>query len=93
MPTNPAEKLIRDRPDPMGEVPVVYPLKAIRSMCLQCVEGPKDVRDCCSTVCPLWPYRFGKSYSKALREGLTVDPNSEAGHVLRDQYRSKPKGA
>lgn len=45
------------------------PLKAIRQNCLDCVCGSeKEVRLCPSTVCPLYPFRFGYNpyYSKVL---------------------------
>ncbi len=64
-------------------------MKAIRSFCLGCVETTTDVAECCSTSCPLWPYRFGQGYSKSLREGLVVDPNSKEGHALRDQWAKR----
>jgi len=85
--TQPEHRIVRDRPHPGEYVPVLHVMEAVRSFCLQCVETAEDVRDCCATTCPLWAYRFGKGYQVALRQGLTVDPNSPQGHALRDQYR------
>ena len=86
-PTQPIQRIVRDRPRVGDHVPVVHPMQAIRSFCVQCLPTASDVRDCCATTCSLWPYRFGKGYQVALREGLVVDPNSGDGHLLRDLYR------
>jgi hypothetical protein len=38
------------------------PLKAIRAKCLDCSAGqPSEIRNCVITICPLYPYRFGKN--------------------------------
>ena len=37
------------------------PLKAIREFCLKCLGGPKAVKECPSTDCPLHTLRFGKN--------------------------------
>jgi hypothetical protein len=40
---------------------IVNPLKAIRLFCVECSGGsPDTVKHCGSTLCVLWPYRFGK---------------------------------
>lgn len=36
------------------------PLKAIRAFCLECSGTSNAVRDCPSSTCPLFEYRFGK---------------------------------
>lgn len=36
-------------------------LSAIRAYCLMCVSGPKAVRMCQSTTCPLHPFRMGNN--------------------------------
>lgn len=37
------------------------PIKAIRAKCMDCTcQQPKEIRECPSTSCPLWPYRMGK---------------------------------
>ncbi len=35
------------------------PLKAIRMNCLECEGGPKGVRECITTGCPLHEFRLG----------------------------------
>ena len=37
------------------------PLKSIREFCLKCLGGPKAVKECPSTDCPLHNLRFGKN--------------------------------
>ena len=44
------------------------PLKQIRRLCLDCADGPKSVRFCQGTDCPLWPFRFGKRPTRVIRE-------------------------
>ncbi len=87
--TVPTGKVLKERPNRDGHIPVLNPLVAVRSHCVQCVETFADVTNCCSTTCALWPYRFGQGYNSALRDGLTVDPNSPEAHVLRDAYRKR----
>jgi hypothetical protein len=64
------EKLLAIGFEPMS------PLKAIRRKCIECSgENPKEVAECCSTTCLLWPFRFGKNpwkkpLSDARREEL-----------------------
>ena len=78
-PTQPIHRIVRERPHPGDHVPVLHVMEAVRSFCSQCLETADDVRDCCATTCSLWPYRYGKGYQVAHREGLTVDPNSPPG--------------
>ena len=38
------------------------PLRAIRLNCLECVcWSPYEVKNCTSSLCSLYPYRFGKA--------------------------------
>jgi hypothetical protein len=40
------------------------PIKAIRQQCLECVGWQvKEITDCTSTLCPLFPFRMGKTHS------------------------------
>jgi hypothetical protein len=42
--------------------PIKSPLRAVREMCLQCVDGNNaDVKTCSDYSCPLYPFRFGKN--------------------------------
>lgn len=51
----------------------ITPLQAIRAKCVDCQAGSfKEVRDCRSEKCPLWPYRFGKNPN---RKGIGGNPN------------------
>lgn len=47
------------------ETVTLGPAKAIRKMCRECfgfeVSWQKMVAECPSTLCPLYPFRFGKS--------------------------------
>jgi hypothetical protein len=55
-----------------GKVPV----KVLRSFCLDCQGGSrKDVRECESNQCPMFPYRLGKNpnYKKVFRGGKAND--------------------
>lgn len=46
------------------------PLKAIRASCLDCSAGSYgEVRNCPSTDCGLWPYRFGRNPEPAEIDG------------------------
>lgn len=39
----------------------ITPRKAIRLKCLDCCcFQENEVRECSSTLCPLWPYRMGR---------------------------------
>ena len=38
---------------------LLTPIKSIRAKCLDCSEGPKEVRDC-HIDCAVWPYRMGR---------------------------------
>ena len=51
------------------------PLRAIRLHCLECCAGnPSEVRLCPSSMCHLWPCRFGKRPETAQRQGKLVQP-------------------
>lgn len=41
--------------------PIKSPGKAIRAMCLQCLETSNDVKTCSDYSCPLYPFRFGRN--------------------------------
>jgi hypothetical protein len=44
------------------EVVLLSPLKAIRLNCLECVcWSAYEVKNCASKLCPLYPFRLGKS--------------------------------
>lgn len=48
------------------------PLTAIRAHCVECFGGAvRDVTDCPSTDCALWPFRMGKNtmHSRYKRKG------------------------
>ena len=85
--TKPQNNVLRELPPVDGPIPVLHPMRAIRSFCLVCAETQTDVESCPSTRCFLWPYRFAKGYNAALAGGLVVDPNASEAHALRDQYR------
>ena len=41
---------------------ITSPLKAIRCFCIECMGGQVTyVKDCTSTNCPLYEFRFGKN--------------------------------
>lgn len=47
------------------------PLKAIRKKCLDCTcYQPKEVRECTSIDCAIYPYRFGRRPTKAILDIL-----------------------
>jgi len=62
-------------------------LKAIRAKCLECVEGPAEVRGCTHFNCPLWAFRMGTNpfiseqqrEALAQRLGKSVTPRPGAG--------------
>jgi hypothetical protein len=42
----------------------ITPLKAIRLHCVECMGfQPSMIRDCTSPLCPVFPFRFGKTKS------------------------------
>jgi len=59
------------------------PIRAIRQYCLDCSSGPKAVKFCPDTACPLWPLRFGMRRKTAAKKfgpelltpELMPDPN------------------
>ena len=47
------------------------PLKAIRKKCLNCSYwSPKEVRECTTINCAIYPYRFGRRPSKAILDTI-----------------------
>jgi len=44
------------------------PWKIIRKRCLYCAGTYKEVEQCSSPGCPLWPYRFGYDPNKKPRQ-------------------------
>jgi hypothetical protein len=48
------------------------PVKSIRAKCLDCTcSQPAEVRNCPSSQCPLWPFRFGRNPN---RKGIGGKP-------------------
>jgi hypothetical protein len=40
-------------------------VKLIRRYCLECMQGSSEtVRNCSSVDCPVYPYRFGRSFTR-----------------------------
>jgi hypothetical protein len=55
------EHVIRNKDGGTSEVSQT-PIKAIRHHCIECVGFvKKDVKECTSPLCSLFPYRFGKA--------------------------------
>ena len=62
-------------------------LKEIRAKCLECMEGPAEVRACTHFNCPLWAFRMGTNpfiseqqrEALARRLGKSVIPRPGAG--------------
>jgi len=54
----------------MPKIPKPSPLRAVRARCLDCGEGPFDVKECCDTDCAIYAYRLGKNpaYSEETRK-------------------------
>ena len=50
------------------------PLRAIRDKCMDCTaDQPKEIGECPSANCPLWPFRMGKNpYIEFSPRGLEV---------------------
>jgi len=54
--------------DGNGKIKEVFitPMKAIRHYCKECCGfNARAVKECTSTYCPLYPYRFGKQPGRA----------------------------
>ena len=49
------------------------PLKSIRMKCRECTLGPKEIRYCTITGCPLYLYRFGTN-PKRKGQGPRIPP-------------------
>ena len=47
---------------------------AIRAMCIGCMGGVKEVKECSSCDCPLWLFRLGKD---AFRNGISSPPTKK----------------
>lgn len=57
-------------------------LAAIRAKCLDCCGGMlAEVRDCTSTGCALWPYRFNHNPFRVGRE-MSAEERAAAGERL-----------
>jgi hypothetical protein len=63
------------------------PVKAIRAFCLECSGGSTaEVKSCPRSVCPLFPFRFGKNPYRQRRE-----MTEEEKRVLADRLREARK--
>jgi hypothetical protein len=56
-------------------------LARIRTRCLNCVDGPAEVRACAFLSCPLWPFRMGRNPFLSARNA----PPSEARLRAREK--------
>ena len=56
-------------------------LKEIRARCLDCVEGPAEVRNCTHFGCPLWAFRMEAN------PFLSVSESQRAGYCRERGYR------
>jgi hypothetical protein len=66
---------------------ITNPVKAVRAFCLECCGGSTaEVKNCPRTVCPLYPFRFGKNPYRQRRE-MTEDEK----RVLSDRLREARK--
>ena len=51
-----------DRTGPIQKTKQLTPTTAIRQYCLDCSAGSApEVRKCVIVLCPLWPFRMGRS--------------------------------
>ena len=67
------------------------PLKAIKEKCLDCSCGSiLEVKDCPSTKCPLYPFRFGKNPFRQKRE-MTKEQREAATERLKKAREAKNK--
>lgn len=54
-------KMQRREIEALGHAPM-SPMEALRARCLDCCAGSAhEVRGCCATTCPSWPFRTGKN--------------------------------
>lgn len=52
---------------------MITPMRAIRKKCLDCSGGnAKEVRLCPITICPIYPYRYGKRPETVARQKAEV---------------------
>lgn len=59
-----------------SELPVLRPLRAIRSKCLDCSGGSAmEVRECTVKQCALYPYRMGKRPSTVAKAKEKARPS------------------
>ena len=66
---------------------ITNPAKAIRAFCLECSNNSSnEVKICPRTVCPLYPFRFGKNPYRKRRE-----MTEEERQVLRDRLNNVRK--
>lgn len=78
------------------------PLLAIRAHCAMCMgweDAARGIAECTSTVCPLWPYRFGKRARKpspsapeaapSASAAPRIDANAEDGLGRRGKSRNR----
>lgn len=64
------------------------PLSAIRAYCLECVCGSyAEVKQCSITLCPLYPFRFGKN---PYRKPKTLTDDQIKLHIrILEEYRER----
>jgi len=56
---------------------------AIRQKCLECQGGNSaEVRRCCITDCPLWPWRMGRPLRPEERSPGQIPEKSRVAHSL-----------
>lgn len=85
------------------------PLRAIRMKCIECMGGTpmgdgtvaggraagKDIEECCSNECPLWPFRLGTSPWKKGKRRLTEEQraklreNAEKARAAKHELSTK----
>lgn len=65
------------------------PLRAIRVWCLDCSHWqPKEIRQCPSTKCPLYPYRFGKNPNRVgagRKRGVSTQKTPSQQAILEEK--------
>jgi hypothetical protein len=65
------------------------PVKAMREKCLDCMCGSSaEVKECPSTGCALYPFRFGKNPYRTKRE-LTEEEREKLAERLRGRNAEK----
>ena len=69
-------------------IKALYPLKAMRAKCLDCMAGSSnEVRNCPIEECALYPYRFGKRLDKAVYETVNTfnpQPNRQVPSIFKN---------